>query len=93
MGNRVNKNKAEQMRMIFSKCDTAAKACVLVTDSLGDMREGASVGVGSIGVSWGFQDRATLQKAHHFASLRAHAIFPALLRTISPLKRDAQTKS
>lgn len=62
MGNRVHKSKAEKMRMIFSTYNTTPEACVLITDSLGDIREGASVGVGSIGVSWGFQDRETLQK-------------------------------
>lgn len=66
MGNRVHKSKAEKMRMIFSTYSTTPEACILITDSLGDMREGASVGVGSIGVSWGFQDRATLQKGAPF---------------------------
>ena len=66
MGNRVHKSKAEKMRMIFSKYGTTPETCILITDSLGDMREGASVGVGSIGVSWGFQDRATLQKGAPF---------------------------
>jgi len=40
--------------------------CVFVTDTLGDMREAAEVGISSIAVSWGFQKHATLEQGKPF---------------------------
>ena len=66
MGNDVHKSKVEKMKMVFAQYDVTADDCVFITDTLGDMREAERVGVGSIGVSWGFQSRETLEKGSSF---------------------------
>lgn len=59
-GNDIDKSKVRKIRMIFDKYRIGSKECVLVTDTLGDIRESACENVGSIAVSWGFHDRKTL---------------------------------
>lgn len=66
MGNDVHRSKVEKIKMIFLKYGAAGQNCVLITDTLGDMREAEQAGVGAIGVSWGFHDRDTLQNGNHF---------------------------
>jgi len=60
MGNDVHKSKVEKMKMVFEKYGVGAKDCVFVTDTLGDMREAEKMGVGTIGVTWGFHTPETL---------------------------------
>lgn len=55
MGNDVRTSKVEKIKIVFSKYGPGPKECVFITDTLGDMREAREAGVGSIGVSWGFQ--------------------------------------
>lgn len=66
MGNDVHASKVEKIKMIFSKYSAGPNQCVFITDTLGDMRESSQTGVGSIGVSWGFQKRETLLKGNPF---------------------------
>ena len=66
MGNDVHKSKVEKMKMVFAQYDVTADDCVFITDTLGDMREADHMGVGSIGVSWGFQSSETLEKGNSF---------------------------
>ncbi|MFH1582653.1 MAG: HAD hydrolase-like protein, partial [bacterium] len=51
-----------RMKMVFKKYRAEPKDCVFITDTLGDIREAASLGVKSIGVSWGFQEKGNLLK-------------------------------
>ncbi|MDO8663681.1 MAG: HAD hydrolase-like protein [Candidatus Wildermuthbacteria bacterium] len=60
----VDPNKTERIKMVFEKYGVKPSDCVFITDTLGDMREANSVGVQSIGVSWGFQDKNNLQKGN-----------------------------
>lgn len=62
MGNDVHKSKVEKIKMVFEKYNISRNQCLFITDTLGDMKEASRVGVRSIGVSWGFQDRETLEK-------------------------------
>ncbi|RJR12625.1 HAD family hydrolase [Candidatus Parcubacteria bacterium] len=66
MGNEVHKHKAEKIRMIFEKYNIVAKDCVFITDTLGDMNEASEKGVGSIGVTWGWHSRETLEQGKPF---------------------------
>ncbi|HTR18755.1 MAG TPA: HAD hydrolase-like protein [Candidatus Paceibacterota bacterium] len=59
-GAEVNPKKNEKIEEICSNYDVEPKQCVFVTDTLGDINEAAGVGVRSIAVTWGFQDRETL---------------------------------
>lgn len=65
-GNDVHKSKVEKMNMLFERYELAPAHCVFVTDTLGDMREAEKVGVGTIGVSWGFHEHERLQKGNPF---------------------------
>ena len=35
-----------------------------ITDTLGDIKEANKVGIESIGITWGYQDKAKLQKGN-----------------------------
>lgn len=69
-------HKTEKISMIFSKYGTSAEKCVFVTDTLGDMKEATAVGVGSIGCTWGFQDRQTLERGEPFRIIDAPSLLP-----------------
>ena len=60
--NFVDANKTERIKMVFEKYGVDAKDCVFITDTLGDIREAASLGIQSIGVAWGFQGKENLLK-------------------------------
>ncbi len=64
--NNIDKNKTERIKMVFKKYEVEAKDCVFVTDTIGDIKEAYSVGVQSIGVSWGFQKKENLLKGNLF---------------------------
>lgn len=66
-GVETDPHKDIKFKMIFEKHGVAAKDCLFVTDTLGDVNEASSVGLSSIGVTWGFQDRATLERGNPFA--------------------------
>jgi phosphoglycolate phosphatase len=66
LGNDVHPSKEEKLRMVFATHATRPDDCVFVTDTAGDVREAARVGVGSIGVSWGYQPREMVEKANPF---------------------------
>jgi len=64
--NFVDANKIERIKMVLKKYGVEAKDCVFITDTLGDIKEAASVGVQSIGVVWGFQEKENLLKGKPF---------------------------
>ena len=66
MGMDVHTSKAEKMRMLFKKYDTAAEHCIFITDTLGDMREAQEHRMGTIGCSWGVHSHETLSKGIPF---------------------------
>jgi phosphoglycolate phosphatase len=60
----VDKNKTDRIRRALKDYSVGSRDCVFVTDTLGDIKEAASVGVRSVGVSWGFQDKENLLKGN-----------------------------
>ncbi len=66
MGNDIHTSKVEKIKMVFEQYHVAAKDCVFITDTLGDMREAKKMRVGSIGVTWGFQTAETLLRGKPF---------------------------
>jgi len=66
LGNDVHTSKVEKIKMVLQKYAAEPGNCVFVTDTLGDMREAAEVGISSIAVSWGFQKHATLEQGKPF---------------------------
>ena len=65
--NILHTNKTERVKRVFNKYGVKAEDCVFITDTLGDMREAASLSVKSIGVSWGFQKKENLLKGKPFS--------------------------
>ncbi len=76
LGNDVSTSKVEKINSVLQTRQRSISDCVFVTDTLGDLREAAVTGVPSIAVSWGFHDRATLQKG----SPRAIVETPTMLQ-------------
>lgn len=66
MGNDVHTRKVEKIKMIYEKYGITAKDCVFITDTLGDMHEAAKMGIGSIGITWGFHVPETLHRGNPF---------------------------
>jgi len=67
MGNDVHRDKTEKIRMVFEKYGLYPENYVFITDTLGDMKEAAKMGVKSIGVSWGFQEKENLLRGEPFS--------------------------
>lgn len=62
LGNDISKSKVEKFKMVFEKYGVTANDCVIITDTLGDMKEAAEVAMPSIGVAWGFQKPEVLKQ-------------------------------
>jgi phosphoglycolate phosphatase len=60
----VDSNKTDRIKRVFKDYNVEPEDCVFVTDTLGDIKEAASVGVRSIGVSWGFQEKDNLLRGN-----------------------------
>jgi phosphoglycolate phosphatase len=67
MGNDIHTSKVEKIKMIFEKYKAGPENCVFITDTIGDMKEASHMGIKSIGVAWGFQDKEKLIKEKPFA--------------------------
>lgn len=79
-GMEVHTRKDEKFRMIFTKYGIEPRETVFITDTLGDINEAASVGLSSIGVTWGFQDRDTLSRGEPFAIVDKPEELPAAVK-------------
>lgn len=76
MGNDIHESKIEKINMAFAKHDAQARDCVFVTDTLGDFYEAARVGVGAIGVSWGYHERERLHREQFFRIVDQPVLLP-----------------
>ncbi|HSX24872.1 MAG TPA: HAD family hydrolase [Candidatus Andersenbacteria bacterium] len=63
-GNEISESKIEKFNMILKKYNIRSEDCVLITDTLGDMKEASKAGIKSVGVTWGYQSRETLEKGN-----------------------------
>ena len=54
--------KVEKFKMMLKKYKTVAKETVMVTDSIGDVKEAMEVKVKTIGVVWGVHDAKRLRE-------------------------------
>jgi phosphoglycolate phosphatase-like HAD superfamily hydrolase len=78
-GAEISPRKDEKFRAIFSKYGIKPVQTVFVTDTLGDINEATSVDLPSIGVTWGFQDRATLERGEPFRIIDTPQELPAAI--------------
>ncbi|NQV89182.1 MAG: HAD family hydrolase [Parcubacteria group bacterium] len=60
----VHPSKLKKMETIFEKYNTSPSDCLMVTDTLGDLREAERAGVDAVAVSWGFHTPETLAKGN-----------------------------
>src|SRR3989339_594443 len=67
MGADVHTSKIKKIQMVLDDYKLEIQDCIFVTDTLGDMNEATNVGVSSIGVTWGFHFRKTLEKGNPHA--------------------------
>lgn len=56
----VHASKVEKFKMIIKKYDITPNEALMITDTLGDIKEANQVGIKSIAVSWGVHDREKL---------------------------------
>ncbi len=66
LGANFSSSKAEKFKYLFSTYNLQPEQCIFVTDTLGDVLEGNSVGVRTIAVDFGFHDRERLQKGNPY---------------------------
>ncbi len=55
--------KHDKFSALFSEHNTSAEKCVYVTDTVGDIKEAHAVNLPSIAVTFGYHDRARLERA------------------------------
>ncbi len=59
-------SKSTKIAMIMEREKVDPRDCIMITDSLGDVREAEHVGVASIGVTWGVHNRESFEKGKTF---------------------------
>ncbi|MEK7081151.1 MAG: HAD hydrolase-like protein [Patescibacteria group bacterium] len=57
-------SKVVRIKMLLEKYKVAPKDAVYITDTLGDILGGNECQINSVGVTWGFNDRKTLEKGN-----------------------------
>lgn len=60
----TSRSKVEKLHMLLESHNATPTDTIFVTDTLGDIREAAEVGVQCIGVSWGFHNRSVLEEGN-----------------------------
>lgn len=79
LGTDVHPKKTVKMSGILEEYGVKPADAVMVTDTLGDIREAASISIGSIAVSWGFQDGAHLLKGNPHRLIEVPEGLPAAI--------------
>lgn len=67
LGSELDLNKADRISVLLRKYDINPDKVLYITDTLGDIKEAEKFGVKSIGVTWGFHDKGTLEKGNPVA--------------------------
>ncbi len=80
MGNDVHPSKEAKIKMVFAKYGLRPDECIFITDTLGDLREAEAVGVGAIGVRWGFSASNRLEQGKSFRLLDKPEELPGTVR-------------
>ncbi|MEK9157370.1 MAG: HAD hydrolase-like protein [Patescibacteria group bacterium] len=67
LGSDIDTNKSRKITNVLKSENMSPVDCLFITDTLGDIREAGKVGVQSIAVTWGFHERADLEKGSPYA--------------------------
>lgn len=62
-GQDIHGSKVEKFKMIFAKYSLKPEQCLMVTDTTGDIKEAAAVGVKSVAIAGGYHLAETLRQA------------------------------
>lgn len=62
MARKTNPSKVEKFKMVFEEFKIKPKETLLVTDSVGDVKEAHEVNMKAIGVLWGLHERERLER-------------------------------
>jgi phosphoglycolate phosphatase len=68
LGYDVAGNKSDKIKDLMNTYHFSNKECIMITDTVGDVREAAIVSVPSIAVSWGYENE------HDFKSIKTHKV-------------------
>lgn len=60
----VSQSKADKFQMIFEKFGLSSQEVLFVTDTVGDVLEAETVGVPTIGLTWGVHDENIFRERH-----------------------------
>ena len=64
LGNDIAASKVTKFKLVFDQHGISAKEAVMITDTLGDLREASAVDLKTIAVTWGYHDEETLRKGN-----------------------------
>ncbi len=62
LGNDVEKSKVKKIQSVLERYAVKPMETVFITDTLGDIKEASECGVRSIGVTWGYHSKETLEQ-------------------------------
>lgn len=79
MGSDIRVSKIEKMQRALHAHRALAHNAIMITDTLGDMREAEAAGVETIGVAWGYHPKEKLAEGAPFAVAETPAEIPALV--------------
>lgn len=71
MGADIHKSKVEKFNIVFDKYGINANKCIMITDTLGDLREAEKVGVKCLAVTYGYHDEEILSKGNSVDLIRS----------------------
>ncbi len=60
LGNDIAHSKVTKINLLLEQTKTKPTASVMITDTLGDLKEAHETGIHTIAVTWGFHDKLTL---------------------------------
>ncbi len=81
LGVESGRDKTEKNNTLLRMYNTPSSEAVFVTDTLGDIEEARASGIESIAVTWGFHERARLEKGNPRAIVDTPAQLKTLLET------------
>jgi len=67
LGYDVETSKVIKIRAVMEESNIAPNDCLLITDTLGDIREAREAGIQSLAVTWGYHDKVTLESGSPYA--------------------------
>lgn len=84
MGKESHRSKVEKFRMVFEKYKINPNETLIVTDTIGDVKEAKEVGMKTIGVGWGVHPAERLKEAQtDFIAERAEDVITGVEKLLA----------